>query len=284
MEEINKPLTGLPQVVKQPLDLYRFYLAVRERGGVLEVIKTKRWKEISQLFNINASASAAYTLRKNYCKYLLDYECRFDHGPGPGTDVRVVAAQIETLSGKKKKSSVGSVGGGGAGSEMNESSTSSSTPFPPPSPVGSQSSASSNLMPPVQQPPSNGASSNTAGTASLGTMEDGSGVGVGVKTASPLTVGGAGGGISPAPSSAATSPYPTPPVASVSNAPVPPSSSSTPTASVGPIEQQQSPVSYPMGPAGTPWRAPMGPNQRSPFPPPGYPQSRMPGRKYFSCF
>ncbi|KAH9278144.1 Trithorax group protein osa [Echinococcus granulosus] len=273
MEEINKPLTGLPQVVKQPLDLYRFYLAVRERGGVLEVIKTKRWKEISQLFNINASASAAYTLRKNYCKYLLDYECRFDHGPG-GADVRVVAAQIETLSGKKKKPSVGSIGGGGAGSEMNESSTSSSTPFPPPSPVGSQSSASSNLMPPVQQPPSNGAPTSVSATpaASVGGTDDGGGGGA--KTVvGPGSSPVAGGGISPAPSSAAASPYPAP-QATATTTP-----SSTPVAaSVEQQQQLQSPSGYPMGPGGgSPWRPSVGANQRPPFPPPGYPQSRMPG-------
>ncbi len=156
MEDIGKPLTGLPQVVKQPLDLYRFYLAVRERGGVLEVIKAKRWKEISQLVNINASASAAYTLRKNYCKYLLDYECRFDRGI---VDTRPVLAQIDSLSGggKKKRASVGSGGstGGapGSGGIPPDESSASSNPtldFPPlaPSPVGSQSSASSNLLPP----------------------------------------------------------------------------------------------------------------------------------------
>lgn len=159
MEEIGKPLTGLPQVVKQPLDLYRFYLAVRERGGVLEVIKSKRWKEISQIVNINASASAAYTLRKNYCKYLLDYECRFDRG---AVDTRLILSQIESMSGKKKKTSVSSASGGGE--FVNESSTSTSggtstTPFPPPSPVGSHSSASSSLMPVSGGPGGGGGSS-----------------------------------------------------------------------------------------------------------------------------
>ncbi|KAM3186239.1 hypothetical protein ACTXT7_004735 [Hymenolepis weldensis] len=277
MESIEKPLTGLPQVVKQPLDLYRFYLAVRERGGVLEVIKTKRWKEISQLFNINASASAAYTLRKNYCKYLLDYECRFDHGPG-GVDVRVVAAQIDTLSGKKKKTSVGSIGG----SEMNESSTSSSTPFPPPSPVGSQSSASSNLMPPTaQQPPSNGGSISQQGGSAAGPAEDGGGKSV----VSPLG-GGPGSGMSPAPSSAAASPYPQPPANSAPHQPVEQQQQQSPSGGypipLGSLPPNQPPVSGGM----PPWRPPpsqlMGQNQRPPFSPaPGYPQqSRMSGPGY----
>lgn len=143
MEEIGKPLVGLPQVVKQPLDLYRFYLAVRERGGVLEVIKSRRWKEISQLVNINASASAAYTLRKNYCKFLLDYECRFDRG---GADPRPLLSLIDAMSGKKKKvSSNDNESNCGHGGSL--SGAGAQTPAPP-SPAGSHSSASSSLLPP----------------------------------------------------------------------------------------------------------------------------------------
>ncbi|KAF7232800.1 hypothetical protein EG68_09438 [Paragonimus skrjabini miyazakii] len=143
MEEIGKPLVGLPQVVKQPLDLYRFYLAVRERGGVLEVIKARRWKEISQLVNINASASAAYTLRKNYCKFLLDYECRFDRG---GSDPRPILSHIEAMSGKKKKPSTGDTDPG-CGPITSLSGPGLQVPAPP-SPAGSHSSASSSLLPP----------------------------------------------------------------------------------------------------------------------------------------
>lgn len=143
MEEIGKPLVGLPQVVKQPLDLYRFYLAVRERGGVLEVIKARRWKEISQLVNINASASAAYTLRKNYCKFLLDYECRFDRG---GADPRPLLSLIDAMSGKKKKVS-SSDNDPSCGHSASLSGAGAQTPAPP-SPAGSHSSASSSLLPP----------------------------------------------------------------------------------------------------------------------------------------
>ncbi|VDP72437.1 unnamed protein product [Echinostoma caproni] len=158
MEEIGKPLVGLPQVVKQPLDLYRFYLAVRERGGVLEVIKARRWKEISQLVNINASASAAYTLRKNYCKFLLDYECRFDRG---GADPNPLLAHIEAMSGKKKKPS--SVDDGSTPLSASGHSLSAQAP---PSPAGSHSSASSSLLPPGSGSASlSGVPSGTAGSA-----------------------------------------------------------------------------------------------------------------------
>ncbi|CAH8629669.1 unnamed protein product [Schistosoma rodhaini] len=154
MDGIGKPVAGLPQVVKQPLDLYRLYVAVRERGGVAEVIKGRRWKEISQVINISASASAAYALRKNYCKFLLEYECRFDRG---GIDPRPLLAHIESLSGKKRKCS--SV-------DSDPNSISSGLAPAPPSPTGSHSSASSSLLPPGSSGASlSGGPSGTAGSA-----------------------------------------------------------------------------------------------------------------------
>lgn len=39
MEEIRKPVTACPTISKQPLDLYRLYLYVKERGGFMEVCK-----------------------------------------------------------------------------------------------------------------------------------------------------------------------------------------------------------------------------------------------------
>lgn len=39
MEEIRKPVTACPTISKQPLDLYRLYLYVKERGGFVEVCK-----------------------------------------------------------------------------------------------------------------------------------------------------------------------------------------------------------------------------------------------------
>lgn len=37
MDEIRKPVTACPTISKQPLDLYRLYLYVKERGGFMEV-------------------------------------------------------------------------------------------------------------------------------------------------------------------------------------------------------------------------------------------------------
>lgn len=39
MEERRTPITACPTISKQPLDLYRLYLLVKERGGFVEVCK-----------------------------------------------------------------------------------------------------------------------------------------------------------------------------------------------------------------------------------------------------
>jgi AT-rich interactive domain-containing protein 1 len=39
MDEIRKPVTACPTISKQPLDLYRLYIYVKERGGFMEVCK-----------------------------------------------------------------------------------------------------------------------------------------------------------------------------------------------------------------------------------------------------
>lgn len=38
MEERRTPIAACPTISKQPLDLYRLYLLVRDRGGFVEVI------------------------------------------------------------------------------------------------------------------------------------------------------------------------------------------------------------------------------------------------------
>ncbi|KAK3096648.1 hypothetical protein FSP39_002054 [Pinctada imbricata] len=101
LEERNTPLHNMPSISKQPLDLYRLYLCVRERGGMVEVTKAKKWKEICGLINIGSSASAAFTLKKNYIKYLFHYECQFDRG---GMDPQPILAQMEaTLEQKRER-------------------------------------------------------------------------------------------------------------------------------------------------------------------------------------
>ncbi|XP_076222922.1 trithorax group protein osa isoform X8 [Nomia melanderi] len=105
MEERRTPITSCPTISKNPLDLFRLYLYVKERGGFMEVCKVtknKTWKDIAGLLGIGASSSAAYTLRKHYTKHLLAYECHFDRG---GVDPQPIINQVE--AGSKKKGSKG---------------------------------------------------------------------------------------------------------------------------------------------------------------------------------
>ena len=37
LEEKGTPVTAMPSISKQPLDLYRLYHCVREKGGMVEV-------------------------------------------------------------------------------------------------------------------------------------------------------------------------------------------------------------------------------------------------------
>lgn len=37
LEEKGTPITAMPSISKQPLDLYRLYFCVREKGGMVEV-------------------------------------------------------------------------------------------------------------------------------------------------------------------------------------------------------------------------------------------------------
>lgn len=37
LEEKGTPITSMPQISKQPLDLYKLYHSVKDRGGMVEV-------------------------------------------------------------------------------------------------------------------------------------------------------------------------------------------------------------------------------------------------------
>ncbi|XP_022216331.2 trithorax group protein osa isoform X5 [Drosophila obscura] len=136
MEERRTPITACPTISKQPLDLYRLYIYVKERGGFVEVCKvtkSKTWKDIAGLLGIGASSSAAYTLRKHYTKNLLTFECHFDRGD---IDPLPIIQQVEAGSKKKtvKAASVPSPGGGhlDAGTTNSTGSSNSQDSFPAP--------------------------------------------------------------------------------------------------------------------------------------------------------
>uniref|UniRef100_A0A3P9HQC2 AT-rich interactive domain-containing protein 3 n=1 Tax=Oryzias latipes TaxID=8090 RepID=A0A3P9HQC2_ORYLA len=75
-EVCRTPVNRIPIMAKQVLDLYMLYKLVTEKGGLVEVINKKLWREITKGLNLPTSiTSAAFTLRTQYMKYLYPYEC-----------------------------------------------------------------------------------------------------------------------------------------------------------------------------------------------------------------
>ncbi|XP_063149261.1 AT-rich interactive domain-containing protein 3C [Candoia aspera] len=76
MQKRGTPVNRIPIMAKQVLDLYTLYRLVTEKGGLVEVINKKIWREITKGLNLPTSiTSAAFTLRTQYMKYLYPYEC-----------------------------------------------------------------------------------------------------------------------------------------------------------------------------------------------------------------
>ncbi|XP_044309366.1 AT-rich interactive domain-containing protein 3A [Varanus komodoensis] len=76
MQKRGTPVNRIPIMAKQVLDLYMLYILVTEKGGLVEVINKKLWREITKGLNLPTSiTSAAFTLRTQYMKYLYPYEC-----------------------------------------------------------------------------------------------------------------------------------------------------------------------------------------------------------------
>lgn len=136
-EERGSALTQVPTISKIPLDLFRLYLSVKERGGFVEVTRAKIWKECANICNIANSSSAAYTLRKQYMKHLLPFECKFDRG---GIDPGPVLSQLDAANASNRKKSTAK-----SGSNANQS-TPSTTPRLSPSDQAGQ--APYHSMPP----------------------------------------------------------------------------------------------------------------------------------------
>lgn len=52
MDERRTPITACPTISKTPLDLFRLYLYVKERGGFVEVCKVSKVSIGSIFFNV----------------------------------------------------------------------------------------------------------------------------------------------------------------------------------------------------------------------------------------
>ncbi|XP_078618726.1 AT-rich interactive domain-containing protein 1B-like isoform X1 [Branchiostoma floridae x Branchiostoma japonicum] len=79
-EERGFPSNKAPSISNKLVDLYRLYFLIKEKGGFVEASKNKQWRDVCQAINIGSSTSAASSLRKNYIKYLLPFECKHDRG------------------------------------------------------------------------------------------------------------------------------------------------------------------------------------------------------------
>uniref|UniRef100_H2ZB60 ARID domain-containing protein n=1 Tax=Ciona savignyi TaxID=51511 RepID=H2ZB60_CIOSA len=76
MQKRGTPVNRIPIMAKQVLDLFQLYRLVVEKGGLVEVINKKIWREITKGLNLPSSiTSAAFTLRTQYMKYLYPFEC-----------------------------------------------------------------------------------------------------------------------------------------------------------------------------------------------------------------
>jgi len=81
MEDKSMPVAKLPRLGHKDVDLHTLYKEVIGRGGVMEVINKKCWKEVASVFNFPATCTnAGYTLRINYMKLLYPYELCYFHG------------------------------------------------------------------------------------------------------------------------------------------------------------------------------------------------------------
>ena len=83
-EKNNKKMLVCPSIAKNLIDLFKVYNLVKEKGGFVEVCKNQSWKEIALTCGFPITSTTAYSLRKQYIKHLLDYECKFDlNGANP---------------------------------------------------------------------------------------------------------------------------------------------------------------------------------------------------------
>ncbi|RUS85992.1 hypothetical protein EGW08_006262 [Elysia chlorotica] len=150
LEESGQPVTTMPVISKTPIDLYKLYFCVRDKGGFEEVTRNKKWRDVCQVVSIGTSASAAFTLKKNYIRYLFNYECKFDRG---GIDPAPILAQMEAqLAHKREQKSKRAPSPAG--------STNSNDAFRPPSVPNNQGDAGfpPNMPPPYMQQNPDGSS------------------------------------------------------------------------------------------------------------------------------
>ncbi|KAK3187866.1 hypothetical protein Dsin_027427 [Dipteronia sinensis] len=65
----------IPIIGGKELDLHRLFVEVTSRGGIEKILKERRWKEVTAIFNFPSTATnASFVLRKYYMSLLHRYE------------------------------------------------------------------------------------------------------------------------------------------------------------------------------------------------------------------
>ncbi|KAG5531317.1 hypothetical protein RHGRI_026061 [Rhododendron griersonianum] len=65
----------IPIIGGKDLDLHRLFVEVTARGGIEKIVREKRWKEVTAVFNFPATATnASFVLRKYYLSLIYHYE------------------------------------------------------------------------------------------------------------------------------------------------------------------------------------------------------------------
>ncbi|XP_022722494.1 high mobility group B protein 15-like [Durio zibethinus] len=65
----------IPIIGGKELDLHRLFVEVTSRGGIEKIIRERKWKEVTAIFNFPSTATnASFVLRKYYVSLLRHYE------------------------------------------------------------------------------------------------------------------------------------------------------------------------------------------------------------------
>ncbi|OAF70187.1 hypothetical protein A3Q56_02049, partial [Intoshia linei] len=77
MDQIGSPINEYPVISKYMIDLFKLFTTIQGYGGVYNVTKNKKWREICTILGMSSSGSGGFSLKKRYVSYLLYYECYF---------------------------------------------------------------------------------------------------------------------------------------------------------------------------------------------------------------
>ncbi|XP_064408245.1 AT-rich interactive domain-containing protein 1A isoform X1 [Latimeria chalumnae] len=144
-EEKGMGMTNLPAVGRKPLDLFRLYISVKDIGGLTQVNKNKKWRELATNLNVGTSSSAASSLKKQYIQCLYAFECKIERGEDPPPDIFSAADSKKSQPKIQPPSPAGSGSMQGPQTPQSTSSSMAEGDLKPPTPVSTPHSQ----MPPM---------------------------------------------------------------------------------------------------------------------------------------